>query len=291
MKEGITLMNQMSLRAILTVSMPECLMFILLTLVVTNRLDVINIKKPEKLIRLLIALTLTTAVPPIMRLYSDIFTFNLMVQSVVFIIIYILVLKLEWYNASIGFLVTFMTSILFEIITIIGTVSITKIPYESMYTDDNIRFFFSIPQRLINVVIFLLLLFLLRKYEFSIIRIKIFKFTIIKLKKLSMLHALLVICSVNILQTGMYCLFNMREGVVNTEIKHMVSSVFLTLLISVIVVIISSKFSKIIENEQNNHLHSLLLIRTLLSSNDYDKVNNEKIINIINNSINDVGGR
>lgn len=198
-------MDKMSLLSILLVSVPEEFLIVLMLCLLVGRRDIINFRQKSNIYRVIIATVLTVAWADFIRAHIEnvlfIFTSNMVVATIV----YVLVLRIKWYKASLGVLVIFVIHLVIESIAAIGMLAISGVTLEQMYSNDIMRIIFTLPIRLMQVAI-VVLLYNLKKTMISFNWFE--KFPNKMAKKIALIHIYLFIAFIQISVTFKHYLFN-----------------------------------------------------------------------------------
>lgn len=272
-------MDHMSLWVFISISIPEEFVFAALTALIVGRKDVFKKNWPNAL--RLILVTVLTALSTLLLRYVPIISDSMRVlaQVLIFIALYVVILRLKYAEAAIGFLIALVAFMVIEFASFVVVTQITGITVLDSQKSDLTRFLYFLPERILQIG----LLIVLVKMPFTLINLSNIKAYSIKIiRKISILHICLFI-------TFIFIYLNTKHYMVDNPIyrsgEDMVLawfSLIYSIVVAVTMIIISIKLSKALVEQERRNIGGLLWVRTLLREYPGDII---KITQIIEDAI------
>lgn len=257
-------MDKLSVISFFSVSVPEEFLFILITAFLIGRKDIL--KTRAGLVGVIIATLLTALCTVVLRRYSADMLTNIIGQTVLFVLIYVFILRMGKVEAFLGFSATLLYQFIIEIINVMIMAALTRVAFTEIYQNDMIRFLQSLPVRLLQLVAVIVL----AKLPFTVLNFKVIKLTIkVRFTYLFIgLGAVLGIINITLV---------IKKDMLGTGIYQSIHNPFLwgNLLLTGTIILAIIGLIKDIQHEKREQVIKLLWVKDLLveCGGDIMKVN------------------
>lgn len=150
-------MFAMSLRNFILISLVEEFLFVFVTLTLAGRKDMLRLTNWRNAVRVFAATIGTALVSVLLHNYMRDFAAIMFLQTILYIVIYCLVLKVKWYEVSAPFMLAFICSVVTEFLSVLLVTNVTGVTYQELRPADWLFIVFPLPGRLAQIVAAVLL--------------------------------------------------------------------------------------------------------------------------------------
>ncbi|NLC68610.1 MAG: hypothetical protein GX754_07485 [Clostridiaceae bacterium] len=150
-------MDDMSVVSILCVSFPEEILVVLTTLIIAGYKDALNFSIRKNILKLLLTSIILTVISVAFRPFLHLFIYNVIIALVFYPIVIYFIFKHNIFQAFIGVLLSIVVLIIGEAILLSSTIKLFNISLEIAYSSDIIRFLISLPVRIFQVFVIIIL--------------------------------------------------------------------------------------------------------------------------------------
>jgi len=276
-------MNNANWATAIIVGLPEEFFYILTIAFLVGRRDIINFRSLNKVLRIIGATVLTDLCIFLMRQYSDSILLNFLVQLAFFTIVYIIVLGIEWYESTIGILITFVTFLILEFISVMIMVPLTGKSVAELQSTLLLVFLAVLPSRLLQI----LLVWFLSRMKRPLLNLgRLGKLSARLFRNLALIHAYLFVAFLQIIFTVKYFVF---DHMIEDSLKQPFFwlNVSFTIIMAIILIVVINTLSKILSFEKQEKIVWLMWFRKLLDEYGYKE--NSDIKKIVEDAIYETG--
>jgi len=150
-------MDKMSIWTILFVSFPEELLIVLTTLVLIGYKDFLNFKKSENIFRLLFSVILMVIFACTGRMLLPSISLNSLVSFIAFTLILTITYRIRLLSSFFSILTAFIVIIVGESTLLVAIMKLFNISLQVFLTNDAIRILVTLPERLLQIMIILII--------------------------------------------------------------------------------------------------------------------------------------
>lgn len=156
-------LDKISIVGIFTASFPETLLFIILGLLAIGKFNFL--KEKSNLVRIIISSLIATIAFYYIRPSVNNVIENLIVSFFLYELLFLFIVRLRFYESILSSIFTISMIVLIEALYLGPLLAISGLSIEQMYASDLKRFLFSLPERVIQII----LIFLSIKYRIKIV--------------------------------------------------------------------------------------------------------------------------
>lgn len=164
-------MDKMSMWSVLFVSFPEEILFVIITLSAIGYKEVLNFKKAQNVMKLLLASSIMVLSVVITHSFVDLITFNGFIQILMFYLAIISVYRYKILNTLLGHAFSYVVLIFGDVISVVISTQVLGVSLEAIYADDLTRLLVSLPTKIVQVAA-ILIICKLKKIDLKLFSVK-----------------------------------------------------------------------------------------------------------------------